>query len=171
MSSDWVDLEGKGKFRASEIAGVLVDHEDMQGNSGCGLVLKSGAVIVVPSDMYGVICAKLDPPLTVRTHRRILIQWSETTGWRNITDEDMQLWIDAYPACNVEQQIKAMDVWLRADPKRIKKRWMRFINAWLSRSQDRGSVNSAPRARNNPTDQPGTAANYARTLNEQETPF
>lgn len=49
-------------------------------------------------------------------------------------------WSEAYPAVDVMSELKKMASWLDANPTRRKTRRGidRFINAWLSREQDRG---------------------------------
>lgn len=61
------------------------------------------------------------------------------------TDYDVPLskiekWRDAYPAVDIEQELKKMAAWLDANPKRKKTRRgiNRFITIWLSREQDKG---------------------------------
>jgi len=61
------------------------------------------------------------------------------------TDYDVPLskieeWKEAYPAVDIEQELKKMSAWLNANPSRKKTRRgiNRFINTWLSREQDKG---------------------------------
>lgn len=58
----------------------------------------------------------------------------------NIQDEDIQIWKDAYPKCDMKLELNKMRAWLIADPKRRKKNYKRFINNWLSRTQDSGGT-------------------------------
>jgi len=61
--------------------------------------------------------------------------------WKNITEEDKKIWGDAYPACDIEQELKKMKAWiLSAGAKGHKKNWLKFINNWLSNTQDRGGT-------------------------------
>ena len=55
-------------------------------------------------------------------------------------EADIIAWQRVYPAINVHQELNAMESWLDANPTRRKtKRGIkRFINAWLSRAQDKG---------------------------------
>ena len=67
------------------------------------------------------------------------IAWSADDGWVNVTFECRERWTEAYPAVDIEQQLARMDVWLRANPAKAKRKlWERFITNWLSRGQDRG---------------------------------
>lgn len=55
-------------------------------------------------------------------------------------EADIVAWQRVYPAIDVHQELNAMESWLDANPTRRKtKRGIkRFINAWLSRAQDKG---------------------------------
>jgi len=67
------------------------------------------------------------------------IKWSNESGWKDIIEEDIQKWSEAYPACDINRELAAMTVWLIANPVKAKKsNYARFINTWLTRSQDRG---------------------------------
>lgn len=58
----------------------------------------------------------------------------------DVPKESIKKWSEAYPAVDVEQQLKRMIAWLDANPKRRKTRRgiNTFINTWLSREQDKG---------------------------------
>ena len=58
----------------------------------------------------------------------------------HIKEEDIKIWNEAYPKCDINSEIKKMAAWLVADPKRKKTNYKRFINGWLSRTQDRGGT-------------------------------
>jgi hypothetical protein len=75
------------------------------------------------------------------------ISWTPESGWRGIDDAAKARWRAAYPACDLERQLAAMDTWLRANSKRAhKSNWERFIVNWLTKQQDRGGdVRNAPR--------------------------
>ena len=67
-----------------------------------------------------------------------IIKWTPK-GWDGITAEDNEAWGEAYPACNVELQLRQMSEWLKSNPKKaVKSEWRRFITNWLKRSQERG---------------------------------
>ena len=55
----------------------------------------------------------------------------------NITIEDKTGWIDAYPAVDVDQELREMREWLLSHPEKAKKRYRQFITGWLSRRQDK----------------------------------
>jgi hypothetical protein len=60
-----------------------------------------------------------------------------------ITEADVAEWIEAFPAVDVRQKLRAIRQWLIANPqKRKTSRGMkRFVVAWLGREQDRGGMN------------------------------
>ena len=57
-----------------------------------------------------------------------------------ITKAQFEKWEKMYPAVDVMQELRKMDGWLDANPKKRKTKngIMRFINGWLAREQDRG---------------------------------
>ena len=71
----------------------------------------------------------------------ILLPLNDNTYY-DVPKESISKWREAYPAVDVEQQLKKMIAWLDANPKRRKTR--RGINAfivtWLSREQDKGGI-------------------------------
>lgn len=62
---------------------------------------------------------------------------------RGITQDEIDHWADLYPAVDVLQELRKMVGWLEANPKKRKTPdgVKRFINTWLSRTQDRGGSN------------------------------
>jgi hypothetical protein len=67
------------------------------------------------------------------------------TYWTGITEDDHRVWKEAYPACDIAQELKAMAAWIIANPaKGKKKNYRRFINNWLSRKQDKGGTRGLP---------------------------
>ena len=57
-----------------------------------------------------------------------------------ITKEQFDKWANLYQAVDVMKELRKMDGWLIANPRRRKTRSgvMRFINSWLAKEQDRG---------------------------------
>lgn len=57
-----------------------------------------------------------------------------------VTQAQVAEWGSLYPAVDVMQQLRAMKGWLNANPakRKTKRGILRFVNAWLSREQDRG---------------------------------
>lgn len=60
----------------------------------------------------------------------------------NIKIEDMASWRDAYPAVDIEQELKKTREWLLANPSKRKSNYRRFIVNWLSKTQDKGGTKS-----------------------------
>ena len=62
---------------------------------------------------------------------------SEYPIYQNMIDE----WKELYPNVDVEQQLKCMKGWCNANPtkRKTKRGILRFINAWLTREQDKPS--------------------------------
>jgi len=56
-----------------------------------------------------------------------------------ITEADVAIWSEAYPAIDVRQQLSAIRAWLINNPKNAKTAngMRRFVNSWLGREQDR----------------------------------
>ena len=57
-----------------------------------------------------------------------------------IGEEDIEEWKKAYPAVDVEQELREMRAWCQANPKlrKTKNGVRRFIVSWLARQQDKG---------------------------------
>ena len=66
---------------------------------------------------------------------------------------DIGLWKDTYPAVDVEGELKRMIAWLESNPtkKKTRRGITRFINSWLSRTQDRGGSRTGQQAETTPT--------------------
>lgn len=86
------------------------------------------------------------------------LSWSVADGWQGVTDDLRAKWKLAYPACDIDRHLAAMDVWLRANPTRaVKSNWAAFAARWLSKEQNsggdlryknQGGTNAAYRNRN-----------------------
>jgi len=64
--------------------------------------------------------------------------------WEGIGEGDKKAWEEAYPACDVEIELKKMAEWLKANPTKKKSNYRRFINNWLSKRQDEGGTKGRP---------------------------
>ena len=88
-----------------------------------------------------------DPPLPVAPPSPVLISitLNDKTEYP-ITEEDVNGWQDLYPAVDIMQELRKMKGWADANPTKRKTKTgiKRFINAWLSKEQDRyhGPVDS-----------------------------
>jgi hypothetical protein len=82
------------------------------------------------------------------------VAWSASGGWEGVTEELQARWAEAYPACNIDRQLRAAHEWLFANPTRARKsNWLKFLTNWLSRSQDKGGDERGKRP-SNPTGNP-----------------
>lgn len=50
----------------------------------------------------------------------------------------LETWRQAYPAVDIETELKRAAAWLCSNPKEKRSNYARFINTWLSREQDNG---------------------------------
>lgn len=57
-----------------------------------------------------------------------------------ITQKDIELWKDLYPAVDIMQELRNMKGWILANPGKRKtaRGIMRFVNAWLAKEQNKG---------------------------------
>ena len=71
----------------------------------------------------------------------ILIQLNDKSFY-DVPLEKISLWENTYPAVDVKQELKKMAAWCDSNPTRRKTRRgiERFINNWLSRTQDSGGT-------------------------------
>ena len=60
--------------------------------------------------------------------------------YQNQIDE----WIELFPAVDIMQELRKMKSWLNANPQKRKTKTgiLRFVNAWLSKEQDKGGNKS-----------------------------
>lgn len=60
----------------------------------------------------------------------------------DVTAEMVENWRGLYPAVNIEQTMRNIIGWCEANPKKRKTKGgvMRFVNAWLSKEQDKGGT-------------------------------
>lgn len=93
--------------------------------------------IIDNKDTY---CVELDKPDTTQQPILHLILNDKTLY--PIYQIDIDKWQDLYPAIDVLQQLRSMVGWLDANPtkRKTKQGIKRFINNWLSRTQDKGGV-------------------------------
>jgi hypothetical protein len=64
---------------------------------------------------------------------------NDKTNWQP-EQKDIIAWGRAFPKIDVHQELSAMESWCDANPSKRKtaKGIKRFVNAWLTRAQDRG---------------------------------
>lgn len=61
-------------------------------------------------------------------------------SFKNIPEKLVSIWREAFPACDINHELKKMTSWLIANPEKKKKNYKRFINNWLSKQQDSGGT-------------------------------
>lgn len=69
----------------------------------------------------------------------------EAGKWIGMTSEQLEVWKAAYPAVNVEEQIRLAAAWIVSNPNDApRSNFSRFLNAWLERHQNRAAIRSIP---------------------------
>lgn len=64
-----------------------------------------------------------------------------TGAWMYILEKDFKIWRDAYPACDIQQELYRAAAWIVANPQKGKKKnYRRFLTNWLARCQERGGT-------------------------------
>lgn len=65
-----------------------------------------------------------------------------------ISEKELEEWKKAFPAVNVEQELREMRAWCLANPtmRKTARGVHRFINTWLSREQDKGHPGQTAKA-------------------------
>jgi uncharacterized protein YdaU (DUF1376 family) len=66
-----------------------------------------------------------------------------------VTEEDIAIYQQTYPAVDVKQELRQMSLWLTANPSRKKSNTKAFIVNWLKKSQDRSSAGNQNRYQDN----------------------
>ena len=70
--------------------------------------------------------------------------------WIGITEEQMQVWADAYPSCDLVVELKKAAAWIVSNPHLApKSQFGRFLNTWFAKQQNTLSIRSIP-TRNEP---------------------
>ena len=73
------------------------------------------------------------------------VRWASQMGWQGITAEDRAEWRSAFPAVDLDAELAACGVWLKAHPDRAKRsNWRKFLVGWLRNAQDRGGTRKGP---------------------------
>ena len=96
-----------------------------------------------------IYCAELQAasPPDVVEDAVITISRNDNTE-HPITDQQVLDWSALYPAVDVMQALRSIKGWAIANPKKRKTKsgMLKFINAWLSREQDKGPRNETNRS-------------------------
>jgi hypothetical protein len=80
--------------------------------------------------------------------------------WIGITEEQMTVWADAYPSCDLVVELKKAAAWIVSNPHLApKSQFGRFLNTWFARQQNQLSIRSIPTRNDRPLElQPLTCA-------------
>jgi hypothetical protein len=69
------------------------------------------------------------------------VLWASQTGWQGITAPDRSEWRSAFPAVDIDAELAASGLWLKANPHKAKRtNWRKFIVGWLKNAQDKGGT-------------------------------
>lgn len=88
-----------------------------------------------------------------------------------ITQENIDEWQTAFPNVDVVQQLHAMKLWCKDNPKKRKTKTgiRRFVTSWLDREQNRGGYKpNVPQQMNPASSPPPDASTYRREPTEAE---
>jgi len=67
------------------------------------------------------------------------VKWDSNFGFIGINSNDKLNLINAYPACDLDAELRKAHMWLLSNPAKSKKKlFFRFITSWLGRCQERG---------------------------------
>lgn len=65
--------------------------------------------------------------------------------WTGISADQLAAWREAYGAVDVDAELKKAGAWIISNPHLApKSNYARFINTWMSRTQDRSAIRSIP---------------------------
>ena len=68
--------------------------------------------------------------------------------WTGVTEEQMEAWKAAYGSVDIDSELKKMAAWIVSNPALApKSNFARFINTWLTRTQNQASLRSIPTER------------------------
>ena len=68
--------------------------------------------------------------------------------WSGITEPQLAAWRDAFPAVDIDGELKKMAAWIVSNPMMAPKSQIgRFVNSWLTKSQNQASLRSIPTTR------------------------
>ena len=99
-----------------------------------------------------------EPLKPVKT-KKPKLTWNFAIGqWENLEETQATIWISAFPAINIEQEMARAGAWLSSNPKNRKTDYLRYLNNWLSRAQDRARPGNS---------QAGETPGYQRTSVEE----
>lgn len=66
--------------------------------------------------------------------------------FKNIEKADIEIWVELFPAVDIQHEIRSMIAWIRgAGARGVKTNYRKFITAWLKRTQNEGGTNHGKR--------------------------
>ena len=75
--------------------------------------------------------------------------------WSGISQAQVNAWKEAYPAVQIEEEMKKALAWCLSNPAGApRSRFANFLNTWFRKNQDRASIRSIPSARSAPSWRP-----------------
>jgi uncharacterized protein YdaU (DUF1376 family) len=89
------------------------------------------------------------PPVKPATPPVIELMTNRVDHVYGVTMDDYRLFVESYPAVDVQQELLAIRAWLHANPTKRKTAsgMARFINTWLSKTQNSGGSRHATHQR------------------------
>ena len=136
----------------------VIQFEEFQ----IGLRKEKEAPSIIPSpSSVGVTpsSSRVTPPLSIKIKYKLrevkeekevkeVIHFSfEKAEWKNINEDHIKGWKQAYPACDIIIELYKMREWLLANPDRAKSNYRRFIVNWLTSQQDKGGTKGIDKQR------------------------
>lgn len=126
------------KIVISNLMGVTIDTPliktgVMVGIDGCHITPNTG----VTDDTQTV----REPSLTVRKKQKAKIIFLEDGSFKNI-EEYLDVWRNAYPNVDINNELIKAGSWLISNPNRKKNDLPRFLNGWLARCAARSTGNN-----------------------------
>jgi hypothetical protein len=68
--------------------------------------------------------------------------------WVGISEEQMSAWSEAFPGVEIDAELKKMAAWVVSNPMMAPKSQLgRFVNSWLTKTQNQASLRSIPTVR------------------------
>jgi predicted phage replisome organizer len=117
--------------------------------------LKNNNVLTDKRDKNGTMSQKFPPEIEIEIEKEIDINNSSESSSKpvytftcvkgeiySVTTVNIDTYKRTYPACDIHVEILRMQQWLSANPtkKKTKRGMPKFINGWLSRTQDKGGT-------------------------------
>jgi len=75
----------------------------------------------------------------------------ETAQFEGIGNDKKTQWAVAFPAVDIDLELKRAALWASDNPAKRKSNWGRFLTNWLKRTQERGGNRNGGRSSNNRT--------------------